>query len=97
MSFSTQDDHSVYKRLDTSKPPLPDTLEDSEITQELFEDKYDINQFKGIPWKGILLAVFLFLLGGILLVLGILIRTDHITNADHEQGLCLFCLIPSSK
>ena len=80
------DTSSAYRRLDSERPPDPDHLEDDDkITSDLFKDKYDVNQFKPIPWKGILLATFLFLLGSVVLSLGILILTNKI-NAEHDQG-----------
>ena len=77
---------NVYKRLDGRSIPNPDTLDpEDEITEDLFKDKYDSNQFKKIPWKGIILAIFLFLLGSIVLTVGILI-VFHYLPGDKAQG-----------
>lgn len=92
MKSNKEKDPYIYKRLQPTNED-EDDFEDAEITEDLFEDKYDINQFKKIPWKGIILSIFLFVTGSTLLVFGILILTDYIKSAEHSQGLYIFLTI----
>ena len=88
---------NVYRRLDSDNPPMPDSLEDGVITRDLYENRYNPDQFKKIPWKGIILAILLFSIGSVLLIIGILILTDYITAADHDQGFVSVSIIHSSS
>lgn len=87
MSLHEASKTTVYRRLDSFDGVDTNALINAEITPDLFENRYNPNQFKTIPWKGIFLAIFLFLTGSILLSFGILILTHVISVTDQGQGL----------
>ena len=60
-------------------------VENMEISQDSFEDTYNPPRLRHIPWKSIVLAVGLFLVGSILLIVGIIIFLG-ILSGDRRQG-----------
>ena len=66
-----------------------------------FKPKADPNQHQSIPYKAILLAIFLFVIGTLLLVLSFRIYQGHFTREFDDKFipaivLGLLCFIPGS-
>ncbi|KAH7820904.1 putative Eukaryotic protein of unknown function (DUF872) [Monocercomonoides exilis] len=75
------------------------------LSSENYDDdentKYAWDKTQKVPWKGILLAVFLFVIGTIMLTFGILIVTNVLKIDESDRGLPLvilgsICFIPGS-
>lgn len=56
------------------------------------EKDFDMNIFKKKPWKAIILTIFLFILGSILLSVGILIKLGYIAVDYGDRGIPLIIL-----
>lgn len=75
------------------------THEESDEDEEKYVYKWD--KTKKTPWKAILLAIFLFLVGTVLIIIGILIITRIVILDDKERGIPFLvlgsiCFIPGA-
>ena len=88
-------------RGDEDEEELPLIKFGEDANPEEVEYHYSWDKTKQVPWKAIILAIFLFVVGSVLLAIGILIVTDVIHFDDENRGIPFIvlgsiCFIPGS-
>jgi hypothetical protein len=78
--------------IDTTLPSKVSSNPTPNVVDPFSEKNLDINLFKKKPWKAIILTIFLFLLGSILLSVGILIKLGFIAVDYEDRGIPLIIL-----